>query len=307
LLLSFPGHKFRVDGVALSPDGKLLAAGGGNSLGGDLRLWDTASGKEVAVLEGHHGTPFAIAFSPDGKLLAAAGYNAVAVWKVDAVKPIVSIKTWPEFQQLAFSPDGQTLAAASDRDVKLWEVSSGRERRSFRRLVSAFKAQQFSADLKTLVARNYQEIEIWDVDKGKERGLLSEHRGSVGCLAFSDDGKTLVAASHWSTDEVGQYSGEVKLWDLATGRERATLAARVSMVYSLALAEDGKTLALLDLHNIRRGVVLRVFDLPSGRERLTRKGKDRSFQSVTFRAGKLFVLGAEDTTARLWQAELPAE
>ena len=79
---SFPGHKFRVGKVVLSPDGKLLVAGGGNLEGGDLRLWDVESGKEIGAFQGHHGDLFAAAFSPDGKRLAAAGYNFVMVWEV---------------------------------------------------------------------------------------------------------------------------------------------------------------------------------------------------------------------------------
>ena len=166
-------------------------------------------------------------------------------------------------------------------------------------------AQVLSPDLKTLAARNYQEVQLWDLASGKVRLLLSEHRGSVCCLEYSADGATLLSASRRSKDYFTQYFAEVKQWDLASGRERASLNAKISSVSSLAPSPDGKTLALLDLEQPNGDIKLRVFDFPSGRERVTRKGKGHSFQSVTYRRNRLFVLGKEDRTAKLWEVVLP--
>jgi len=301
---SFPGHKFQVDKVVLSVDGKFLAAGGSD----DLRLWDTVSGKEIGVFAGPYRTLSTIAFSSDGKRMAAGGYDAVAVWEIESRKKIASFETQGEgYQTIALSSDGMRLGATSDRGVKVWDLATGRERNAFHLLVSAFRSQAFSPDFKTLAARNFQEVELWDLESRKQRLLLSEHRGEVCCLEYSADGKTLVSASVRSKDDIALSIGEVKQWDLVTGKERAALNARLNYVWSLALSPDGKTLAVLDLKHWHGDLELRVFDFPSGRERLTHKGKDRNFQSVAFRNGKLFVLGAEDTTAKLWEAVLPKD
>jgi WD40 repeat protein len=65
--------------VALSPDGKRLAAGGmpPASLGQGpppavpVRVWDLASGKEALTLDGCRGSVIALTFSPNGRRLAA--------------------------------------------------------------------------------------------------------------------------------------------------------------------------------------------------------------------------------------------
>src|SRR5205823_3543501 len=81
--------------VALSPDGKVLATGGGfvpssaaaeassDPVPGDVRLWEVASGRRLAVLPAPEGRVTRLAFAPDGKTLAAATERAtVTLWDV---------------------------------------------------------------------------------------------------------------------------------------------------------------------------------------------------------------------------------
>ena len=68
---SAPGDAGKVFAMALSPDGKWLAAGGWLSVIGEaqvtaIRLYEFASGKLVALLKGHEDVVFGLAFSPDG-------------------------------------------------------------------------------------------------------------------------------------------------------------------------------------------------------------------------------------------------
>src|SRR2546421_2115748 len=67
------GHRYWVQHVAFSPDGKLLASAAGMlDRAGEVILWDVATGEERLHLGGHNGAVNAVAFSPNGALLATA-------------------------------------------------------------------------------------------------------------------------------------------------------------------------------------------------------------------------------------------
>ena len=80
-------HEFAVKSVAFSPEGKTLASA---SFDKTVRLWETATGKEIHQLQGHQGWVYFVAFSPDGKTLATAGDDqTVRLWDVASGKQVV--------------------------------------------------------------------------------------------------------------------------------------------------------------------------------------------------------------------------
>jgi WD40 repeat protein len=93
------------------------------------------------------------------------------------------------------------------------------------------------------VANEDGTVELWDPSTGKERMTLAGHRGKVFAVAFSPDGRMLASGGgDWAPPAPPGQPSEVKLWDVAAGKELATLSEPGNMVFAVAFSPEGATL-----------------------------------------------------------------
>jgi WD40 repeat protein len=121
--------------AAFSPDGKLLATPlweieeiNGKNVVTDksVKLWDVATGKKHATLQGHTDGVYSLTFSPDGKALAFGSEDGtIKLWDVATDRELAALKGHTaKVEYLTYSADGTMLVSASaDKTIKLWDVA----------------------------------------------------------------------------------------------------------------------------------------------------------------------------------------
>ncbi|MBX9628574.1 MAG: hypothetical protein K2X82_32555, partial [Gemmataceae bacterium] len=192
--------------VAFSPDGKLLAAGGGlleaNSepAGGNVTVWEPATGAVVWSSQDHTGAVRRLAFSADSKLLATpADDNTVRFWDAFTGKAVRTLAAKGEHgvYAAAFSPDGKRVAGQGvDGVVRVWDAATGAERFALTGCGGGVEGLGFRPD-GTLVTSGEKggnlELRLWD-PAGKLRRSVADAALPGRLLAVSPDGTTAAVA-----------------------------------------------------------------------------------------------------------------
>jgi serine/threonine protein kinase/WD40 repeat protein len=232
-----------VKSIAISPDGQLLGTAQGFD-SGPIRLWETASGKEVRRLEGHHSWVTTMVFWPDGKTLASASADqTIRIWDVSQGQLLRTLRGHSlEVWALALLPDSRTLVSGSKNgEVILWDTAIPPKNRGHVVLPGRFAAWQFAADIQSVVTLDREgRIRRWYGEAFEQKGELMEvgRIGPPGRTRFAA-GLPLVA--------VAFEDGSVTVWDW----ERRAVVSKISSPGQILGPEKflrgGKTLIVAEL------------------------------------------------------------
>jgi WD40 repeat protein len=283
-----------VRSLAFDPSGRMLAVGrvqaaldGGSTW--TAEVWDTFSRRPVAsfAVDGWSPRP---TFSPDGRLLALADEYAIRLWDTRARKELTALTDYGQrlhVWSLAFNPDGRTLAAAvAPARILLWDVRTGRAAGELGGYDLTGRVCGLGFNKEGLLAvADDRSLQLWDLKTRKPRFSARLNGLVVRSLAFSPDDRVIATA--------GAAGNAARLWDAATGKEKAVLR-HGEAVWHVAFSRGGGMLATAG------DKAVRLWDVAAGKvTKVIESGSKPS--GLAFRScGRCLAVGYEDGKVILW-------
>ncbi len=242
------GHKGNVAALTSCSRANVLVSAAQDQT---IRLWNTATGAEKAVLRFAGRPPSWLDLMPDGLLLASGGPDTeTLVWDLRQNLPLCHLVPAGDGCGL-FAPSADALLLGSPRTgaVRRCTRQQWDEARQLTRPESAASsprvdvvdsvvpgahvalvwANAVSPDGRWLATGSHdQTVKVWDARTRQLVHSCEGHEGLVWSVAFSPDSRHLASGSANDT------SGEIKLWDVASGKEIRRLTGHKRLVVGLA-------------------------------------------------------------------------
>ncbi|MHC4330083.1 MAG: protein kinase domain-containing protein [Planctomycetota bacterium] len=218
--------------VALSPDGRLLAA----DQQGTLKVWNTAS-EELAFKQEHVAAP--ISFSPDSRFLVGATEAGLqlwntAEWKSRPLGESLGIEA-SQFRSLTFTPDSNRVIFSSSRFTSKLIVYNLATDTTEGELIGLDRPGVISTDGSLVAAGGLGgHVCVWDLASQKLITQFKAHSSIILGLALSPDGKILVT---------GGNDSAIKVWDAKTFERIGGLKGHHSQIWNLKFSGGGRYLA----------------------------------------------------------------
>ena len=254
----------QVMAVAISADGRQVAAGGGAASGaGSVRMWDATNGALLWSASDHAKEVLAIAFAPDGQSLATGSADGSVVVRGAATGKSERTFAGPSggATSLAFSRDGSALYGCDSLGgARAWESKSGR---------LLYECQAVSSP-----------------------GITFGNDRLLGSLSLSRDGAVFATCGSSVNSE---FVDPVRLWDSRTGELKRSFAAENIHGRPMALSPDGSLIAT-------GGKSVKLWDVRTGKMVRELFGHLKRTQSIVFTAdGRLIIAGGSYGTTNLWE------
>ena len=232
-----PSNDYLIYTIGISPDEKLLAAGGLYSTDRDknyVELYNLTNLKEAPrKITGYISDIGDIHFTPDGRGFYARDNSGQSVKYSDlsTAREVVAVKG--KISAMDLSPDGTKLAGAgANGNLFIWDIRNNYAETRIDIPNASLSAVCFAPDSKTIVVGTATG-QVFTVESGKITHTLSGHTASITNIRFNFKGSFMATASKDAT---------VRLWNYLDFRMQPIVLSDHDWVWNLAFTPDDEQL-----------------------------------------------------------------
>lgn len=248
LIGRLPGRSMRLHSLSFTPDGKTLAAVGGDpAQSGEVQIWDVPARKLLHSIVASTDTLFGGSISPDGKLLACgAADKSIRLYELATGKELRKMDHHEDWVfQTTFGVDSKRLVTVGrDRAAKLIEVETGRFIENVNLLRDALTAVARHPKRDWVAVGGAERIPyLYRMDRPRAMRIADDSTliqkferqdGPITALAISPDGARLA---------VGAEAGDVRIYETESGNLVARCSGHQGGIFALQFTPDGTNLA----------------------------------------------------------------
>lgn len=295
-----------ITSIVFSPDGKYILSGGGDKA---IKLWETATGREVRTLREHSDSIGQVVFSDDGKFAlskdTAFMSSSLIQWDIVTGKTVKKNKVFPS--RSAFTSNGKYIVGEEEiHDISLWDAATGKKIKTLKDTRNFPKDKTFSIEALSISGNNryaissYQPgiLKIWDLSSGKfVKELKNENVKASHYIAVSHTGKFFLSAGFGKDEKMS-----LMLWDMGKGKVIRTVFTCISGGSAFGVFSPDEKYILFSKDNNEKGeFFLCLEELETGRELWCSEGHSTYITSAAFaQDGKSVITGGWDHTLKLW-------
>jgi len=263
--VKYEGNSGNIPNLAITQNGKVIAP----SSDGNIRIWDTATGKQSGILGGHKSPANYVRISPDGKFIASASDDkTVRLWELDSGKEIRQFNGHNgKVKTVSFSSDGKLLISGGcisssytggdapfcgSGEIIIWDVQTGRELKRIDAVGTDFSSLEMVPNEKQFVTGACDQLNFyvctrttlifWNLETGQEIRRINLKFALLSVLTFSSDGKTLgLAGCDRFEVALRCIAGQITLLNATTGQQiGSNISAHPGIIYAFGFSPDGK-------------------------------------------------------------------
>jgi WD40 repeat protein len=242
--------EYQFTAVAISSTG-IIAAGTSH---GELFVWNSGTDKQPYTRQCHGAAITVITFFEQGDIATNGQDDVVRAWTWSGNQILMR---WEAFEEsvlsLAITSDN-LLAHGSGPDVAVRDALTGEILQKLRGHTAHVKVVTFLPDGQLVSGAADWKIRLWTTDVGhlKNTDVLKVEYSAVSAMTIAP-GSNIVASGH--------QNGEVRTWDIQSGKELKVFTGHAAAVNYVAIFQDQWIIATSEI-----GSTMRWWDMKGSKE-----------------------------------------